>query len=137
MAVMLALFIICCGGAVLCWFGITFFLWISDCGDYPRIKFRSFQRFYMLYPCRWELEDTTVHYLTDSWRKERFAFSFFDVCRYSFFCARVGKDRRRAEQARALGVVAKCVQADIDKTKKLAELELEKAKTIIGGVGKP
>lgn len=111
--------------------------WSAVFRHYPCIRFRSFRQFYMLNPCRWEFYDAYVRYRGNNWDYEYFRFSYFETYRFKVFKLKVAAARRRAEQARALGVVAKCVQSDIDKTKKLAELELEKAKTIIEGVGKP
>ena len=106
--------------------------WYEDTWfDKPKIKYKSFIKFYHLNPTRWALDSGQVECRTDSigWSRRGMTFRFgpVDYLRYKHFYATKEKRERQAEQAKLIARMLNAVKEDIAATEELAKREQEEA----------
>lgn len=112
--------------------------WESDSpGCAPKIKFKSFEKFYWVNPDRWILEDGYVKckmgesksykgLFLDS-TTEKFGFGFFDYYKYKKFKNKIYKDKMKRKKMKITAEMLKVVKEDIANMEDLAEQQKKHA----------
>lgn len=83
-----------------------FIAWCANCHDYPKIKYKDFQRYYDTHPDRWYCYEYRVayHRYIDTYTEmyESFNFGFIDFCRYILWQFRLEKVKKRKARAESM-----------------------------------
>ena len=128
-------FLIIILGAAVC-VSLIFWIvnWVDDTPfDDPKIKFKSFVKFYNINPDRWELNSGYVRcrikntYGGWSSASDDFRFGPIDYLRYQHFRNTLDKRRINATHAKSIARMLNAVKEDIAATEELAKREQEEA----------
>lgn len=91
--------------------------WLDTCGNYPRIKFKDFKKFYALNPERWNVLDEHVGCKTSSGKYEYFRFGFIDFGRYIMWQVKIAQGHTTQAHMEVTQRMMNAVKEDIDAAK--------------------
>lgn len=105
--------------------------WCESPRNNPKIKFKSFVKFYDVNPNRWNLYDEYIECRIDdkSWNYsvERFSFGFIDFWRYKLWHKMQKRAERNKQHAESTSRMIAAVRRDIDKQNETAKHKQDEA----------
>ena len=109
--------------------------WCESPRNSPKIKFKSFVKFYDVNPNRWNLYDEYIECRIDdkSWNYsvESFSFGFIDFWRYKFWLKMQKRAERNKQHTESTSRMIAAVRRDIDKKNEAAKRKQDEAINII------
>lgn len=113
------------------WLAFTITYFMDAKIDGPKIKFKSFIKFYTINPDRWDLYDFFVACKTRRADKgfnsdEFFHFGYFDWFRYVLWMRNTDKREQKIKNAKATANMLSMVKQDIEKNEAKAKAEVSK-----------
>ena len=131
-------------GALMLFFVSLFVAWIIDIHfSYPKIKFKTFKKFYLINPNRWKLYSTIVGCLDESKYSYinghyiELRFNYIDCIKYTIWKSILEYREENIKSTETMLRVIELVKKDIIKSEKLAQKRqneaLDNLDKILGG----